>query len=176
MAYHGGNLEVGTDRIAAAVAERTGASCYLVTQPESLRWHIPSKAFRPTESPALARFLSHVDRVVTIHGYGRRSMFTTVLLGGRNRALAAHIADHLRDALPSYEVIDEIDDIPKPLRGIHAENPVNLHREHGVQIELPPRVRGNGPFWNGWDGEWPTPHTDDLVAGLSAALATAPTT
>ncbi len=174
MAYHGGNLEVGTDRIAAAVAERIGASCYLVTQPDSLRWHIPSRAFRPAESTALTGFFEHVDRVVTIHGFGRRSMFTSVLLGGRNRTLAAHIATHLRQALPSYEVIDDLDDIPRPLRGVHAENPVNLPPEHGVQIELPPRVRGNGPFWNGWDGDWPTPHTDDLVAGLCAALTTAP--
>ena len=43
--------------------------------------------------------------------------------------------------------------------------------EHGVQIELPPRIRGNGPFWHGWDGGWPTPHTEDLVDGLVAALA-----
>lgn len=171
MAYHGGNLEVGTDRIAAAVAERTGASSYVVTQPDTLRWHVPSKAFRPAESPALARFLDHVDRVVTIHGFGRRSMFTTILLGGRNRALARHIATHLRAALPCYEVIDELDDIPRPLRGVHDENPVNLPPEDGVQIELPPRVRGNGPFWNGWDGGWPSPHTEDLVDGLAAALA-----
>ncbi len=170
MAYHGGNLEVGTDRIAAAVARRIGGSSYLVTQPDTLRWHIPSNAFRPDESPALARFLDHVDQVVTIHGYGRRTMFTTVLLGGRNRDLAAHIATHLREALPGYEVIDDLDDIPAPLRGIHAENPVNLPTNDGVQIELPPRVRGNGPFWNGWDGAWPAPHTEDLIDGLVAAL------
>lgn len=170
MAYHGGNLEVGTDRIAEAVAERTGASSYVVTQPDSLRWHIPSKAFRPEESAALARFVDHVERVVTIHGFGRRSMFTTVLLGGRNRALAATIGAHLRAALPGYEIIDELDDIPAALRGVHADNPVNLPPEHGVQIELPPRVRGNGPFWNGWDGAWPTPHTEDLIDGLCAAV------
>jgi phage replication-related protein YjqB (UPF0714/DUF867 family) len=171
MAYHGGNLEVGTDRIAEAVARRTGASSYVVTQPETLRWHIPSNSFRPAESPRLAEFLHHVDRVVTIHGYGRRSMFTTILLGGRNRDLATHIASHLRDALPCYEVIDDLGDVPKPLRGVHADNPVNAPSQHGVQIELPPRVRGNGPFWNGWDGGWPTPHTEDLIEGLAAALA-----
>lgn len=171
MAYHGGNLEVGTDAIADAVAERTGASRYVVRQPDDLRWHIPSKAFRPAESERLAAFFDHVDRVVTIHGYGRWSMFTTVLLGGRNRTLAARIASHLRRSLPSYEVIDHLDDIPKALRGVHAANPVNVPAEHGVQIELPPRIRGNGPFWHGWDGGWPTPHTEDLVDGLVAALA-----
>lgn len=171
MAYHGGNLEVGTDRIASAVAERIGGSSYIVTQPDSLRWHVPSNAFRPDESPVLARFLDHVDRVVTIHGFGRRSMFTTILLGGRNRQLARHIGDHLRRALPCYEVIHHLDDIPPALRGVHAENPVNLPTDDGVQIELPPRVRGNGPFWNGWDGGWPSPHTEDLVGGLVAALS-----
>ena len=171
MAFHGGNLEVGTDRIAEAVAARTEASSYVVAQPDSLRWHIPSKAFRPEESPLLTDFLDHVDRVVTIHGFGRRSMFTTVLLGGRNRALAASIGAHLRAALPGYEVIDELHDIPIALRGVHADNPVNLPPERGVQIELPPRVRGNGSFWSGWDGGWPTPHTEDVIDGLAAALA-----
>lgn len=171
MAYHGGNLEVGTDLIADAVAERIGASRYVVRQPDDLRWHIPSRHFRPEHSEHLASFLDHVDHVVTLHGYGRRTMFTTVLLGGRNRALARHVADHLRSALPGYEVIDELEDIPVELRGLHGSNPVNRPRLDGVQIELPPRVRGNGPFWTGWDGGWPAPHTADLVDGLVAALA-----
>ncbi len=170
MAYHGGNLEVGTDLVADAVASRTGASRYVVRQPDDLRWHIPSRHFRLDQSARLATFLDHVDTVVTLHGYGRRSMFTTVLLGGRNRPLAAHVAEHLRAALPAYEVIADLDDIPVALRGVHPENPVNQPPDHGVQIELPPRVRGNGPFWNGWDGGWPTPHTADLVDGLVAAL------
>ena len=171
MAYHGGDLEVGTDQIADAVARRTGASTYVVRQPDGLRWHLPSAQFLAEESAPLARFLGHVDEVVTLHGFGRRSMFTTILLGGRNRALAGHLARHLRAALPGYEVIDDLDDVPRPLRGLHPDNPVNRPRRGGVQIELPPRVRGNGPFWNGWDGGWPTPHTEALVDGLVAALA-----
>ncbi len=171
MAYHGGNLEVGTDRIAEAVAERTGASCYVVRQPDDLRWHIPSVDVDPAASDRLASFLDHVDEVVTIHGFGRRSMFTTLLLGGRHRPLARHLARSLRDALPSYEVIDELDRIPRPLRGLHPQNPVNRPTGHGVQIELPPRVRGNGPFWNTWDGAWPTPHTAALIDGLAAGVS-----
>lgn len=170
MAFHGGNLEEGTDLIADAVAARTGASRYVVRQPDGVRLHIPSHRFRAEHSTALAAFLGHVHEVVTIHGYGRRSMFTTVLLGGRNRTLAAHIARHLRSALPAYEVIDDLDDVPIELRGLHPDNPVNKPPGRGVQIELPPRPRGNGPFWNGWDGGWPTPHTQDLVDGLVAAL------
>lgn len=170
MAYHGGNLEVGTDCIADVIAERTGASRYVVRQPDDLHWHIPSRQFRADESERLAAFFAHVEEVVTIHGYGRRSMFTTVLLGGRNRPLANHLARYLRDALPGYEVIDRLEDIPAPLRGVHPENPVNRPLRSGVQIELPPRVRGNGPFWNGWDGAWPVPHTEDLIDGLVGGL------
>ena len=171
MAYHGGDLEEGTDHVADAVAARTGASRYVVRQADGLRWHVPSTDFDPQESPRLRRFLDHVDEVVTIHGYGRRSMFTTVLLGGQNRDLARHIAHCLRSALPGYEVIDDLDGIPAALRGLHPDNPVNRPRRAGVQIELPPRVRGNGPFWNGWDGGWPTPHTECLIDGLVRALA-----
>ncbi len=170
MAFHGGNLEIGTDRIADLVAERTGASRYVVRQPDGLRWHIPSRHFRPEESDRLATFLDHVHEVIAIHGFGRRSMFTTLLLGGRHRRLARHLAGHLRTSLPSYEVIDELDDIPPALRGVHADNPVNRARGLGVQIELPPRVRGNGPFWNAWDGTWPPPHAEALVDGLVAGI------
>ena len=170
MAYHGGDLEVGTDQIADLVAERTGASLYAVRQPEGMRHHLPSKRFRPEHSERLAAFVHHVDVVITLHGFGRRSMFRSVLLGGGNRHLAGLVAASLRRTLPGYEVIDDLDDIPRELRGVHPRNPVNLPREQGVQIELPPRVRGSGPFWNAWDGGFPTPHTERLVDGLVAAV------
>ncbi len=170
MAYHGGDLEVGTDLIADQVAERTGASLYAVRQPDGMRHHLPSKRFRPEQSERLAAFVDHVDVVVTLHGYGRRSMFRSVLLGGRNRTFASVVAACLRRTLPGYEVIDDLDQIPPELRGVHPQNPVNLPAQQGVQVELPPRVRGNGPFWNGWDGGFPTPHTERLVDGLVEAV------
>jgi len=170
MAYHGGDLELGTDLIADAVAARTGASLYAVRQPEGMQHHLPSTAFRPHHSERLAAFVEHVDVVVTVHGYGRRSMFRTLLLGGRNRAAAGVVARCLRAALPGYEVVDGLDDIPSELRGLHRHNPVNLPRRQGVQVELPPRVRGNGPFWNAWDAGFPTPHTERLIDGLSDAV------
>jgi phage replication-related protein YjqB (UPF0714/DUF867 family) len=172
MAYHGGDLEVGTDQIADLLAERTGASLYAVRQPDGMRHHLPSKLFRPEHSARLGAFVAHVEIVVTLHGFGRRSMFRTLLLGGRNRDFAAVVARSLRRTLPGYEVIDDLDDIPRELRGVHPCNPVNLPPAQGVQLELPPRVRGNGPFWNAWDGGFPTPHTECLVDGLSAAIAT----
>ena len=83
MAFHGGSLEVATDTIAAAAAERSGASLYTVAQPEDLNWHVPSKLVDPAASDGLAAFLDHVDVVVAVHGFGREGMFTSLLLGGQ---------------------------------------------------------------------------------------------
>jgi phage replication-related protein YjqB (UPF0714/DUF867 family) len=143
MAFHGGNLEKGTDHIAAAAAGASGASLYAVRQPPDLTWHVPSVEFRPDGSPALARFLAHVEAVVAVHGYGRPGLWTTVLLGGANRDLARRLGGHLRGTLGGhgFTVVDELDDIPKALRGVHPRNPVNLPPGGGVQLELPPRVR-----------------------------------
>lgn len=169
MAYHGGNLEVMTDIIAERAAEEAGASCYSVIQPTGMSEHLPSIEVRPEESEALADFVEHVDVVVTIHGFGRRSMFGSLLLGGQNRELADHVGATLREHLPAYEIVTELDTIPRPLRGLHDRNPVNLPSGKGVQIELPPRVRGSSPLWWDWEGPGLTPHTEALIAGLVSA-------
>jgi len=169
MAFHGGSLEERTDLIARLAAERAGASYYGVHQPAGLRQHVPSHRFTGDQSERLATYLQHVDVVVTVHGYGRRGLFTTMLLGGGNRALAAHIAPHLRRVLPAYLVEDDIDRIPRELRGLHPTNPVNAVRNGGVQLELPPRVRGTSPLWWDWEGAHPTPHTAALIDGLVVA-------
>jgi phage replication-related protein YjqB (UPF0714/DUF867 family) len=143
MAFHGGNLEPGTDVIAARAADRARASLYVVRQPADLYWHVPSLAFDPAASPALAAFVDHVDVAVAIHGYGRRDMWTTLLVGGRNRRLAGHLAGALRRTLgEGFTMVDDLDAIPRELRGVHPRNPVNLPRHGGAQVELPPRVRG----------------------------------
>jgi phage replication-related protein YjqB (UPF0714/DUF867 family) len=169
MAYHGGNLEVMTDVIAERAAEEAGASCYSVIQPIGMSQHLPSIEVRPEESEALADFVEHVDVVVTIHGFGRRGMFGSLLLGGQNRELADHVGATLRQHLPAYEIVTELDTIPRPLRGLHDRNPVNLPSGKGVQIELPPRVRGSSPLWWDWEGPGLTPHTEALIAGLVSA-------
>jgi phage replication-related protein YjqB (UPF0714/DUF867 family) len=174
MAYHGGALEEMTDVIAATAAERSGASLYAVLQPDGMREHLPSIRVRPSESPQLAAFLDHVDVVVTIHGFGRRGMFTSLLLGGGNRSFAEHVAAALRAALPAYEVVTDLERIPPALRGQHPENPVNLPPAKGVQIELPPRVRGSSPLWWDWDGPGLTPHTESLIGALASAAITWP--
>jgi phage replication-related protein YjqB (UPF0714/DUF867 family) len=171
MAFHGGALEERTDLIAAAAADASGASLYAVLHPPPDPQHFPSTLVRPAESPALARFIEHVDVVVTIHGYGRWGMFTAVLLGGRNRELATKIADRLRPALDGYEIVTDLDAIPRELRGLHPENPVNLPRFDGVQIELPPRVRGLGPKWADWQGDGFVPPARALVDVLADVAA-----
>ena len=177
MAFHGGNLEEGTDAIAAAVAEQAGASLYAVRQPVGLRWHLPSVEIGPADSPALAGFLEHVDVAIAVHGYYRQGWFTTLLLGGQHRALAAHVGAHLRASMPSdYLVVDELEQIPTELRGVHRANPVNLPRHGGVQLELPPRTRSRTvPMWRDLPDTEPVPHGEDLIAGLVAAVRSWPT-
>ena len=141
MAFHGGSLETKTDAIAASAARNSEASFYAIRQPSNLRWHIPSSLFRADESPKLQAFFKRVDVVVTVHGFRRKAFPRHVMLGGRNRALAAHLADALRPTLPGAVVVDDLSKIPKPIRGVHPDNPVNVPRLRGVQVELSPMVR-----------------------------------
>jgi phage replication-related protein YjqB (UPF0714/DUF867 family) len=178
MAYHGGSLEEQTDVIASRAAQRSGASYYGVLQPDDLQWHIPSHKVNPKSSAQLKTFIDHVDIVITIHGFGRRDHFTSLLLGGQNRNLADHVARHLKPRLPDYEIVTELDRIPKDLRGLHADNPVNLPAQQGVQLELPPRIRGSSPIWADWDHTEMVPPMAALIDGLVDAAAmwvTAPT-
>lgn len=172
MAFHGGSLEEMTDVIASRAATRSGASYYGIQLPDNLEWHIPSHKVTADQSPLLEAFLTHVDIVITVHGFGRQGFFTSLLLGGRNRRLAQHLGAVLRTHLPAYRIIDELDDIPQNLRGIHQDNPVNVVEHSGVQLELPPRVRGASPLWWDWEGPGLTPHTESLIDALATAAAT----
>lgn len=175
MAFHGGNLERTTDVIAAEVAERTGSSFYGVIQKSPFRQHIPSTRFDPAESEALAAFMDRVDTVIAVHGYGRDDRFWDILLGGRNRQLAAHVGEHLRRDLDDrYGVIVELDDIPDGLRGQHARNPVNLPVNAGLQMELPPPIRWNkaATNWSDHEGTPRAPQVSALIDTLADAVAT----
>ena len=167
MAFHGGALEEVTDVIASRAAELAGASYYGIQLPDNLEWHIPSHKVTADQSPLLNEFLSHVNIVITVHGFGRAGFFTSLLLGGRNRRLAAHVSERLQHHLPAYRIIDDIDEIPENLRGLHQDNPVNVVEHAGVQLELPPRVRGSSPLWWDWEGPGLTPHTESLITALA---------
>jgi len=172
MAFHGGNLEEGTDLVAAAAARAAGASLYAVRQPPTLRWHVPSIEVLPEESSSLRAFLDHVDVAIAIHGFGRPELRRTLLLGGRHRVLARHVAGHLSGRLGDHRVVDDLDAIPVDLRGVHPRNPVNAVGDGGVQLELPPLVRTHGPRWADLPPGAPTPLTQALVDGLADAART----
>jgi phage replication-related protein YjqB (UPF0714/DUF867 family)/gamma-glutamylcyclotransferase (GGCT)/AIG2-like uncharacterized protein YtfP len=161
LAIHGGGLEQMTDVIADRAAEAAGASVYLVRHPDRYPHHLSSARFDPRESLRLAEFLDHVDVPVSLHGYGRIGRGTQLLAGGPNRALAANLARHLD--LPGYQVVTDLDRMPVELRGLHPRNPVNLTREGGTQLELPPRIRGLSP-------RSPLPDDDTDLSPVTSAL------
>ena len=177
MAFHGGHLEAYTDHIAVETAARCDASLYIVRQPHNLRWHIPSTRFRPEESVKLRTFCNHVRTVITLHGFRRRHMPHSILLGGHNRILARVVSQQLRQSLPEYVVEDSLAAIPIELRGIKADNPVNIPANRGVQIELPPRIRHQHEFWSRPTFDLSRPKQEEkrpapvrLVHGLAKAV------
>ncbi|HEX5268063.1 MAG TPA: poly-gamma-glutamate hydrolase family protein [Acidimicrobiales bacterium] len=194
MALHGGSQDRGSDAIARRAAAAAGASYYAIVQPPSLRIHLPSHRHDPADSPTLTRFLAHVEVVFSVHGFGRDSLrllpdpglgirvepygpplkdgrtepFRGVILGGRNRPLAARVRRHMESRLPDWRFVDE-ERWLGPLAGRHAANPVNLPPAAGVQIELCPGLRGIGLY-----GERMAPTPDDeLVELVVEALAAA---
>ncbi len=70
LAFHGGNLEVGTDAGGSRRPRRPpGRRSTRCASPTGLRWHVPSIEFDPDESPpALRAFLDHVEVAVALHG------------------------------------------------------------------------------------------------------------
>ena len=176
MAYHGGTLEKATDAIARETAELCGASYYGLIQTNDDPLHFPSTKLFEYASENLNIFFQHVRVVITIHGYGREHLFHSVLLGGRNRALASHLASFLKMALPDYSFENDLEQIPKELRGLHPKNPVNIPALTGVQIELPPTLRWNREEW-GWSdngGIGRAKHVDDIIVALSNAITLLP--
>jgi phage replication-related protein YjqB (UPF0714/DUF867 family) len=94
-----------------------------------------------------------------VHGYGRRGYSNVVLIGGRNRNLAATATEVLRAAVPSHRFVDDLHAIPPTLRGVHQDNPVNRPRGGGIQIELPPTLR---------DGKGAATDRDALISALAS--------
>jgi phage replication-related protein YjqB (UPF0714/DUF867 family) len=167
LAIHGGGLERMTDVIADHAALAADASVYVVRHPENYPHHLPSAAYLTGESALLDAFLTHVDVVVSLHGYGRVGRTMELLAGGGNRALAAHLAAYV--SVPGFEVVTDLEAIPRELRGLHPDNPVNRARGGGAQLELTPRVRGISPRSGPAGDDGLCAPTRALVAGLTAA-------
>lgn len=168
LAFHGG-LEGGTETVAARAAAASGASYYSIVQPPSIRWHLPSHQIGADPPLRLVAFLDHVDIAIAVHGYGRPARPRDILLGGRNRPLAQELGTSLRRHLPDWNVVDDLDQVPAEMRGLHPDNPVNRVRASGVQLELPPDVRGASGRWaDANEGCMPI---DGLVEALAEVAA-----
>jgi phage replication-related protein YjqB (UPF0714/DUF867 family) len=186
MALHGGSQDRGTHEIACQAAERAGASYYAIIQPSDLRVHLTSRRHDPGHSQQLRTFLTHVDIAISVHGFGRDGFNVIVepaqgiviepygpalrgrqtgplrgiIIGGRNTQLLEMARQMLHGRFPGYRVADE-----RIRLGFHADNPVNLPAAQGVQIELPPGLRGIGEL-----GERLVSHQDETVTEVISVL------
>ena len=167
LAIHGGGLEKMTDVIADLAASAADASVYAVCHPDQYPHHLSSSLYVAGESASLDAFLEHVDVAVSLHGYGRIGRSQELLAGGANRVLAGHLARHVE--IPGYRVVTDLETIPRELRGMHPDNPVNRPRNGGTQLELTPRVRGISPRSGVADDDGLPPATSALIRGLAAA-------
>ncbi|MGH9097234.1 MAG: poly-gamma-glutamate hydrolase family protein [Acidimicrobiales bacterium] len=186
MALHGGSQDRGTDQIASRAAEQAGASYYAIVQPDGLRVHLTSRRHNPDHSARMQAFLQHVGIAISVHGFGRdgfamwidpgrglvidpygpafrgnqRGPLRGVIVGGRNPELLEAARRLLHDRFAGYHVADE-----RLRLGFHPDNPVNLPSGRGIQVELPPGLRGIGDC-----GEELVPRQDGVVTEVVAAL------
>ncbi len=154
-------------QIARRAAEQAGASYYAIVQPSGLRVHLTSRLHDPDHSLQLRAFLEHVDVALSVHGFGRDSFafwldrdrglviepygpairgrqtgpLRGIIVGGLNTQLLSAARQLFRHRFDGYHVADE-----RVRLGFHPDNPVNLPSAHGVQIEIPPGLRGIGDF------------------------------
>jgi phage replication-related protein YjqB (UPF0714/DUF867 family) len=186
MALHGGSQDRGTEHIAARAAEQAGASYYGIVHPSDLRVHLTSRLHDPAHSVQLRTFIMHVDVAISVHGFGRDGFalwidrdggltiepygpavrgrqtgpMRGIILGGLNAQLLRTGRQLFEQRFADYHVADE-----RVRLGFHPDNPVNLPSAHGVQVELPPGLRGIGDF-----GEILVPRQDGIVNEVVAAL------
>jgi phage replication-related protein YjqB (UPF0714/DUF867 family) len=186
MALHGGSQDRGTDQLAYRAAEQSGASYYAIVQPSGLRVHLTSRLHDPDHSERLRSFLNHVEIAISVHGFGRDGFslwvdpergpviepygpalrrrqtgpLRGIIVGGQNEDMLDAARRLLQDRFAGYHVADE-----RVRLGFHPDNPANLPSAHGIQIELPPGLRGIGDL-----GERLVPSTDGLVAEVVSAL------
>ena len=83
-----------------------------------------------------------------------------IIVGGRSARLVDEARQVFHDRFDGYRVADE-----RIRLGFHPDNPVNLPSAHGVQVELPPGLRGIGDF-----GEHLVPSQDGIVTEVVAAF------
>jgi phage replication-related protein YjqB (UPF0714/DUF867 family) len=186
IALHGGSQDRGTEQIAGRAAAHAGASYYAIVQPSALRVHLTSRLHDPDDSAQLRAFLEHVDVAISVHGFGRDGFalwcdpgcgliiepygpavrgrqtgpLRGIIVGGLNTPLLDAARELFHRRFAGYHVADE-----RVRLGFHPDNPVNLPSAHGVQVELPPGLRGIGDY-----GETLVPRQDGIVGEVVAAL------
>ncbi len=186
MALHGGSQDRGTEQIARRAAQQAGASYYAIVHPSGLRVHLTSRLHDPGHSARLRAFLEHVDVAISVHGFGRDGFalwfdhdrglvvepygpavlgkqtgpLRGIIVGGLHAPLLDAARELLHERFAGYHVAPE-----RVRLGFHPDNPVNLPSAHGVQIELPPGLRGIGDF-----GETLVPRPEGIVGEVVAAL------
>jgi phage replication-related protein YjqB (UPF0714/DUF867 family) len=186
IALHGGSQDRGTDQIVRRAAQRAQASYYAIVQPPGLRVHLTSRLHDPSHSAHLSAFLEHVDVAISLHGFGRDGFAVSwqperglivepygpalrgkqtgplrgIIVGGLNAPLLAAARQLFHGRFAGYHVADE-----RVRLGFHPDNPVNLPSARGVQVELPPGLRGIGDF-----GETLVPRQDGIVSEMVATL------
>jgi phage replication-related protein YjqB (UPF0714/DUF867 family) len=186
MALHGGSQDRGTHELASRAAEQSDASYYAIVQPSGVRAHLTSRRHNPDHSQRLREYLEHVQIAISVHGFGRDGFalridpaggviiepygpalrgkqsgpLRGIIVGGQNSDLVDAARKLFHDRFPGYHVADE-----RIRLGFNPHNPVNLPPLHGVQIELPPGLRGIGDF-----GEQFVPSEEGIVTEVVAAL------
>ena len=88
-----------------------------------------------------------------------------------NRQLAEHVAITSAE-LDGYTVVTDLDRDPRELRGLHRRQPGQPPVHGGVQLELPPRVRGLSPLSPPAGDDGLSPPTRALIQGLADAAQT----
>ena len=186
LALHAGSQDRGTEQIARRAAENAGASYYAIEHPPQLRVHLTSRLHDPKHSRQLQAFLEHIDIAISVHGFGRdgfalwvdpdRGLLVEpygpairgsqtgplrgIIVGGLNAELLQAARELFEQRFEGYHVADE-----RVRLGFHPDNPVNLPSAHGVQVELPPGLRGIGEF-----GEFLAPRPTELVNEVVVVL------
>jgi phage replication-related protein YjqB (UPF0714/DUF867 family) len=145
FAPHGGGIEPGTEEIARAVAQATGATLYVLSAKRptgNTALHVTVTRMTTGISPKLDQAIAATRVAISIHGHGRTKDGGPVYVSGLAAEAVTMCAGAMRHALKgAYEVVDEHARIPDDLVGHHKDNIINRVPKKGVQIELPRALR-----------------------------------